>query len=265
MEPLKVYLYQALYQDDKQGEAIFPNKDLDFSKAHHFVIGYDYFITPNLRVKIEPYYQNLYNIPVIADSSWSMINYEQEHAFNKTLVSEGKGTNIGIDFTLERFLKNDFYYLATASIFDSKYTGGNGEVYNSRFNKNYVITVLGGKEFVFSKKDDITRILGVNARATLSGGHRTVPVNEQLSLQAHEIYYDWSNPYVNQNPADLFVDVTILYRKNKARYSSVWAIQLKNATGTPSNYMYEYNLKENIIENTSKVIFVPNISYKIEF
>jgi len=265
MEPLKVYLYQDLYQNDKQGESIFPNKDLDFSKAHHFVIGYDYFITPNLRVKIEPYYQSLYNIPVIADSSWSMINYEQEHAFNKTLVSDGKGTNIGIDFTLERFLKNDFYYLATASFFDSKYTGGNGEVYNSRFNKNYVLTVLGGKEFVFNKKDDITRILGVNARATLSGGHRTVPVNEQLSLQRREIYYDWSNPYVDQNPADLFVDVTILYRKNKARYSSVWAVQLKNATGSPSNYMYEYNLKENIIENTSKVIVVPNISYKIEF
>ncbi|MBT3751062.1 MAG: carboxypeptidase-like regulatory domain-containing protein, partial [Bacteroidetes bacterium] len=146
MEPLKVYLYQ---QQNEIGR-IFPNRNLDFSKAHHFIIGYDYFITPNLRIKIEPYYQSLYNIPVIADSTWSMINYEQEFAFNKTLVSEGKGTNIGIDFTIERFLKNNFYYLATASFFDSKYTGGNGEVYNSRFNKNYVVTVLGGKEFIFS-------------------------------------------------------------------------------------------------------------------
>ncbi|MBT3242458.1 MAG: carboxypeptidase-like regulatory domain-containing protein [Bacteroidetes bacterium] len=261
MEPLKVYLYQ---QQNEIGR-IFPNRNLDFSKAHHFIIGYDYFITPNLRIKIEPYYQSLYNIPVIADSTWSMINYEQEFAFNKTLVSEGKGTNIGIDFTIERFLKNNFYYLATASFFDSKYTGGNGEVYNSRFNKNYVVTVLGGKEFIFSKKANKTHILGINARATLAGGHRTVQVNEQLSLQRQEIIYDWSNPYVDQNPADFFLDITILYRKNKAKYSSVWAIQIKNATSTPSNYMYEYNLRDNIIENTSKMIVVPNISYKIEF
>ncbi|MBT6048367.1 MAG: hypothetical protein HOG49_16320, partial [Candidatus Scalindua sp.] len=103
------------------------------------------------------------------------------------------------------------------------------------------------------------------ARATLAGGHRTVQVNEQLSLQRQEIIYDWSNPYVDQNPADFFLDITILYRKNKAKYSSVWAIQIKNATSTPSNYMYEYNLRDNIIENTSKMIVVPNISYKIEF
>lgn len=261
IEPLKVYLYQR----ETEGETIFPNRNLDFSKAHHFVIGYDYFITPNLRIKIESYYQSLYNIPVIADGTWSMINHEQDHAFNKILVSEGKGTNIGIDFTFERFLKNDFYYLATASIFDSKYTAGNGEVYNSRFNKNFVVTVLGGKEFVFSKKEDKTHILGINARATISGGHRIVPVNEQLSMQSREIYYDWSNPYIGQNPADFFLDLTILYRKNKAKYSSIWAIQIKNATGTPSNYMYEYNLKENRIERTSKMIMVPNISYKIEF
>ncbi len=261
LEPLKVYLYQR----ETEGETIFPNRDLDFSKAHHFVIGYDYFITPNLRVKIEPYYQRLYNIPVVADGTWSMINYEQDHAFNKILVSEGKGTNIGIDLTFERFLKNDFYYLATASIFDSKYTGGNGEVYNSRFNKNFVVTVLGGKEFVFSKKEDKSHILGINARATISGGHRIVPVDEQLSMQAREIYYDWSNPYLDQNPADFFLDLTILYRKNKAKHSSVWAFQIKNATSTPSNYMYEYNLKDSKIEKTSKMIMVPNISYKIEF
>ena len=260
-EILKVYFYEK----EISGKKVFPNKSLDFSKANHFIIAYDYFITPDLRIKIEPYYQSLNNIPVIADSTWSMINYEQEFAFDKSLVSEGKGTNIGIDFTFERFLKDNYYYLATASFFDSKYTAGNGQTYNSRFNKNYVLTVLGGKEFVFSKKDDKTQVLGINARATISGGHRVVPVNEELSHQARDIYYDWSNPYVGQNPADFFLDITLLYRKNKEKYSSIWAIQIKNATGTPSNYLYQYNLKENKIENTSQVIIVPNISYKIEF
>lgn len=97
------------------------------------------------------------------------------------------------------------------------------------------------------------------------GGHRIVPVNEELSYQQEEIYYDWSNPYERQNPADFFLDLTISYRINKRKHSSIWTFQVKNLTGTPSNYMYQYNIKENIIESTSETIRVPTISYKIEF
>lgn len=261
LEPLKVYMYQK----ESMGEKVLPNKDLAFSKAHHFVLGYDYYITSNLRIKIEPYYQYLYNIPVIANSTWSMINYEQELTFDKVLINEGTGTNIGIDFTLERFLKNNYYYLLTASFFDAKYTGGNGITYNSRFNKNYVLTFLGGKEFVFDKKQGKIRILGINGRISLMGGHRILPVDEELSYQEKEIYYDWSNPYQDQNPTDFFLDITLNYRINKKKHSSIWSLQVKNLTGTPSNYMYQYNIKENKIENTSQTIMVPEISYKIEF
>jgi hypothetical protein len=260
-ELLKVYFCQQ----EINGQTIFPNKDLDFSKAHHFVVSYDHYITPDLRIKIEPYFQSLYNIPVVPDGTWSMINYEQENTFSKSLVNEGKGSNIGIDFTFERFLKANFYYLATASVFDSKYTAGNGNIYNSRFNKNFAFTLLGGKEFVFSKTNETSRILGINARATMSGGHRVLPVNEELSHLAQDIVYDWSNPYVSQNPADFFLDLTLIYRKNKEKYSSVWALQIKNATGTASNFLYQYNYQENSIENTHQVVMVPNISYKIEF
>ncbi|MBT3802672.1 MAG: hypothetical protein HOG05_16105 [Bacteroidetes bacterium] len=261
LEPLKVYMYQK----DIMDETVFPNRELTFSKAHHFIIGYDYFITSNLRMKIEPYYQYLYNIPVIDNGTWSMINYEQEFTFDKVLVNEGTGTNIGIDFTLERFLQNNYYYLVTASFFDAKYTGGNGNTYNSRFNKNYVFTILGGKEFVFDKKPEKTRILSVNGRISLMGGHRIVPVDEELSNQLEDIYYDWSNPYEEQNPTDFFLDLTISYRINKKKQSSIWTLQVKNLTQTPSNYMYQYNIKEGKIENTSQAIMVPSISYKIEF
>ncbi len=261
LEPLNVYMYQK----ESIAKTILPNKNLDFSKAHHFVVGYDNLITSNLRIKIEPYYQYLNNIPVIADSSWSMINYEQELTFDKVLENDGTGTNIGIDFTLERFLENNYYYLLTASFFDSKYTAGNAKVYNSRFNKNYVLTLLGGKEFVFDKQYNKTNILSINGRISLMGGHRILPVNEEVSLREKDIYYDWSNPYEEQNPADLFVDLTISYRINKKKYSSIWTFQIKNLTGTHSNYMYQYNINENKIENTSQMIMVPSISYKIEF
>ena len=128
-----------------------------------------------------------------------------------------------------------------------------------------MLTFLGGKEFVFDNKQGKTRILGVNGRISILGGHRIVPVDEDLSYQQQEIYYDWTNPYQEQNPTDIFLDITISYRTNKKNHSSIWTFQIKNLTGSDSNYMYQYNLKEDKIEYTSLTVVVPELSYKIEF
>ena len=40
------------------------NRYLDFSKAHHFGFTYDWNINQSLHLKIEPYYQYLFHIPV---------------------------------------------------------------------------------------------------------------------------------------------------------------------------------------------------------
>jgi hypothetical protein len=49
---------------------------------------------------------------------------------------------------LERFLDKGFYYLVTASVYDSRYKGGDDIERNTIFNGNYVANVLGGKEWV---------------------------------------------------------------------------------------------------------------------
>ena len=50
------------------------NKNLDFTKAHHFVLSYDWNISDLVHFKMEPYYQQLYSVPVIANSSFSFLN-----------------------------------------------------------------------------------------------------------------------------------------------------------------------------------------------
>lgn len=89
-------------------------------------------LKPHLRLKVEPFVQFLYDIPVIGDSSYSTINLEGDWFFNSEQ---------------ERFLKNGFYYLATASLFESIYKGGDGVERNTRYNTNYVVNLLGSEEF----------------------------------------------------------------------------------------------------------------------
>jgi hypothetical protein len=93
-------------------------------KSHHFVLGYSRKVSDVMRIKIEPYYQILQDIPVYPNSSFSIINVTSNWAVNRQLENTGTGRNYGIDVTIERFLKDGYYYLITGSLFDSKYVGG---------------------------------------------------------------------------------------------------------------------------------------------
>jgi len=90
--------------------------------------------------------------------------------FNGTLVSKGSGRNIGVDITFERFLHKGFYYLFTGSVFDSRYTAAEGIERSTRFSKNYVFNIIGGKEWVVGR--DNNNILGANIRLNYLGGNR---------------------------------------------------------------------------------------------
>ena len=124
MESLTNY-YSIVTADD--GSTSMPNKSLDFSKARHYIIGYENKLSPNLLLKVEAYYQQLYNIPIEnkAGSSYSLIN-QMEGFTDRALVNEGTGRNVGVEVTLERYFADNYYFLVTASVFDSKYTAMDG-------------------------------------------------------------------------------------------------------------------------------------------
>lgn len=259
LEPLRIYFYQQAVG----GEIDYPNKNLKLTKAHHFIASYDWAINSKLRLKVEPYYQSLYDVPVIKDSTFSMLNFEQDFYFNDRLVNEGKGRNIGIDITFEKQLDKSFYYLVTASFFKSDYETGNGEIYPTRYDKGYVINVLAGKEFVFKKRNLHT--LSFNGRMAISGGNKTTPVDMGISQLTRTVRYDWTKPYSAQNPTDYYVDFSVSWRKDKKSIARIITFQLKNALGTPSGYNWTYNYKTQKIEQQSVVVVIPNISYRIEF
>lgn len=126
------------------------NKGLDFTRSQSVSLSYHYRLSDNIAIKIEPYYQYLTNIPVIADSSYSPINRRSYHIEDQ-LVSKGKGYNYGVDVTLEKYMSHGLYYMVTASVFDSKYKGGDGKWYNTRFNRHYILNGLIGKEWMMGR------------------------------------------------------------------------------------------------------------------
>lgn len=240
-----------------------PNKNLKMSKAHHFGLAWDWSVNADLRLKVEPYFQYLYDIPVVPNSYFSLQNLELDWFFNETLVSKGTGTNSGIDFTLERFLKNDFYYLFTASIFDSKYKGGDGITRNGLYNKHFILNILTGKEWKMGKSKN--NILGLNGKFTYMGGDRLTPILETESIQQQAIVSDYSKAYSEKEKNATVLSFSISYRVNKSSHAGIWSFHLLNALGMSEFRGYEINEQTGLPEKKSDRILVPNLSYKIEF
>ena len=90
LEELKIYLVNQ----NVNGKIEYPNKNLGLSHSLQYVFGYDWRINDNLRLKVEPYYQYLYNIPGKPGTSYSMINFTQDWTFRDSLANNSKGQEL---------------------------------------------------------------------------------------------------------------------------------------------------------------------------
>jgi hypothetical protein len=238
------------------------NQNLDFAKVHHFVLSYDWAVSENLHLKVEPYLQLLYDIPVGGDGTMSIINHRDFWMLN-ALTNEGKGRNFGVDFTLERYLYNGYYYLITASLFESRYTGSDGVWRNTRLNRNFVVNALGGKEWKMGRNKQ--NILSVNIRTTLQGGEHYTPFDEVASIATQSIVYDHSQAYEMQLSPQFISSFTISYKINKNKLAHEFALKMINVTNTQELQGAMFNYRTNRPELQMGATAIPNISYKIEF
>jgi len=136
-ESLALYMAQEPQED---GSFIQHNQNLGFTKATHVVLGYEVMIISDLRLKSEIYYQSLYNVPIWGTDtttndylrSFSMLNTTDGFIDNK-LSNDGTGKNYGIELTIEKFITRGYYFMATGSLFESKYKGLGGIERNTRY------------------------------------------------------------------------------------------------------------------------------------
>lgn len=259
MEKMDVYYTQT----PQTGDALV-NKDLDFTKANHFMLTFDYKISDELLLKIEPYFQTLFDVPVRAGDSYSVLNREDFYV-EDALVNKGKGRNIGVDVTLEKYLSRGYYYMFTGSLFDSRYCGGDKVWHNTKFNRHYILNLLGGKEWMMGRNKQ--NILSVNAKLTLQGGDRYSPIDEAATLEHpdKEVQYDETRAYSQQFSPIFLTNFSLSYKMNKKKCTHEFAVKLLNATNYKEYAGHEYNLKTGKIEPNRFAMSLPNIYYKVEF
>ncbi len=254
------------------GTLVSLNKNLGLTKALHYVLGYDNYITPNLHFRAEVYYQHLYNVPVFDYQYKDFYNREPKapifSALNETkgfsyfpLINTGKGKNYGLELTLERFLNNNYYFTANASIFNSRYTDGGNNERNTVYNANYVVNVLGGKDFPISDKNTFN----INLRGVMAGGQRYVPIDLNLSNQVGGEIPDLRGAYQNRLKDYSRIDFQTSYTVNRPKSTLEFRLEIQNITNR-ANVREIYYLPENqSIAERKRGQLLPVVSVQIKF
>ena len=261
-EEPKVYFFDYL---DQNG-AIRTNESLKRAKADHFVASLNWELTHSLRLTLEGYYQDLFDVPVVPDSSYSFINYTQLWELDAPLTNDGTGKNLGVDITLEQSFHKNYYYLFTTSLFDSKFTGGDGIERNTLFNRGYMGTLTTGREFIINdRKKNRVNLLGINVNMTYMDGQRLTPVLVEESRARQEAVLDYDRLYSVQSEPELWLNCGVTYRINKRNSTVTWGLDFQNATLLEQWQGYEYNFVTDQVDEDRVLFLLPNLYYKLEF
>ena len=257
-------LYYTANVVDINGESSQPNQSMEIPKANHYVLGYDYQFNEHTHIKAEVYYQELYDIPVenVPNSTYSLIN-KSDWFDNVALVNDGKGKNYGIELTLERYFAKNFYYLFTASLYESTYLAKDGKWRKSAYNGNYNSNFLIGKEFKVGKPDK-HKALTLSIKTSLLGGNRYTPIDLEASILAGETVRS-SDPLSAKGDDIFYMNIAGGYRVNREKTTHEFKLEILNATNNAAKVTEYYNADKEVIENGVQLPLIPNIMYTLHF
>ncbi|MCB0840283.1 MAG: TonB-dependent receptor, partial [Bacteroidetes bacterium] len=261
-ESVALYLSRQLQSD---GTFLQPNQNLDFMKAAHYVLGYNLMLNSHTRLKLEGYYQHLYNVPVEdqTDGTWSILNNSAGY-INRNLINEGTGRNYGVELTFERLFHQGFYYMSTISLYKSLYTALDGVERESTYDGNYVANFLGGKEFRFGKVEK-NRVFFVKSKIALIGGQRYTPIDLEASRNAGTTIEDEKNPFSVKGDDIFKADLALGIRRNRKKITTEFKIDIQNISNNKAVVTQYYEHTTGEIETSTQLSILPVISYKISF
>ena len=242
------------------------NSNLGLTRSHHISASFAQRLGENAMIKIEPYWQWLFDVPVEQGTTYSILNHRNFFQ-DRALVNEGAGCNYGIDLTLERYLKDGFYGMLTTTLFKSEYRDAQGQWHHSRHDRGFITNILGGKEWMVGKNRK--NVFGVNGRLTLMGGDRYTPIPDDITFEDVMLRPDKSvpeidglDPYNAQKGMNVGYAFSVKYTINKRHTSHHFILeylQMRTFQGQT------FDLRSHEVVDKFTSLTFPNIAYRVEF
>lgn len=241
------------------------NEDLGLTRSHHISASFAQRLGENAMLKIEPYWQWLFDVPVEQGTTYSILNHSLFYQ-DRALVNEGAGRNYGVDLTLERYLKDGLYGMLTATLFKSEYRDAQGEWHHTRHDRGWITNILGGKEWMVGQGRK--NVFGLNGRLTMMGGDRYTPMapgttfDDVAMRPDRTIPQDGANPYSKQMHMNVGYAFSVKYTINKRRTSHHFILEYLQMR---SFHGQTFDIRTHELVDKYTSLTFPNIAYRVEF
>ncbi len=250
--PLGVYFIQLPGNDST---AVFqPNRQLDLMRSVHYVLAYDNLISQQFRLHIEAYFQQLWDVP--ANGTFWLLN-EFEGYPARQLFSKGKGRNMGVDASLEKFFRQGLFFILNASIFESVWQNG-GREYNTQYNNNFTAALTTGKEWITQKG------------GTFQAGMKFLYLNKipstplaSVQLSGEEPTLDDAHPYSDRIKTYWRTDLRLAWRKGRVKLSLDVQNLLNRKNERP--FGWEYSLEQKQWLRKTQAGLTPVLAFAVDF
>lgn len=244
------------------------NRDLGFTRSGQLAAGYNYLISHDLRFRMEVYYEYLFDLPVKATiPQYTVINQGHEffvdRQYSDSLVNRGTGKNYGVEFTFEKFFSSNYFFLLTASIFNSTYQAYDKVIRSTAFNGNYVVNATGGYEFKIGKRK--LGVMSFGLRATWAGGDPYIPFDVEATKTTHETTMDWQHSFQQRYPDYKRLSLRFGIKRNREHYSIEFLLDLQYRTNYTNVYLQRIDVITGQIYNFYNMGFFPMGTWRIQF
>lgn len=257
----------AAYGPESNPGFIAVNRNLKFSQAHHYVIGYNKIFGESTRLKAELFLQNHFNVlTTVTESPLSGMNLIDEYQLTVPLNNVGLATNKGVELSVEKYFQKKYYYLVSTTLYDAKYKGSNGIEINSRFNGKYAANFTAGKEWDWNKKNKI-RIIGLNIRGIFQGGYSESPIDVESSrfFQRSLSFNNTKNIFTVKLPDYSRFDLRLSVKKQKPNYTRTLSLDIQNFTNHLNTAYFYFDWAQNKVIEKKQLGMIPVFNWRVEF
>jgi hypothetical protein len=261
MESILTYLAQAT---DSLGRTTRPNDDLGLTRAVHAVAGYERMLAEDVQLKVEAYYQYLFDQPVEDDASSSFWLGNMDGWFTtRTLVNKGTGRNLGVELSAEKFFTHGWHALATLSLGRAEYKALDGVWRHARFDHGTVGNVLAEKEWKLGPagKD---RVITTGIRYSRMGGQWSSPIDLQGSIAAEEQKDGSPAMSVHGDPIGK-LDLALAYRVGRSKVSHEFKADVQNVLDSRTPVYTYYDRRSRSIKTVDQLALLPVVQYVLRF
>lgn len=236
------------------------NKTLKEPMASHLSIGVNHMLGDSLRLSTEAYYKSYQNLPVAPEQPSLCV---LDDLFGYTMFGDqplgdtGKGRAYGIEFILQKKLKEKVYGMICGSWSRSQYRDMGGTWRDRGFDNRYVFALQGGYK--------PNRKWEYSIRWVIAGGLPYTPFDLEASQTANSGIYDESQINAKRLPAYHSLNLRIDRRYHFRGSNLIFYLSMWNAYNRKNPASYYWNEIQNKPDYTYQFSILPVFGIEYEF